>query len=121
LIRGPVRPGHLLKLADDPGWGLEWNDGKGDTPIRTVINKTLRPVKIPLPGGKTLFLGPSRRGQVSDDALERPAFQKLVESGDIEVLDEKHPLVAEDKMSARTHRSTRGQQGFKNQGRKGDR
>ncbi len=86
-----------------------------------MINRTRRPVKISLPGGKTLFLGPSHRGQVHDDALDRPAFKKLIETGEIEVLDEEHYLVVEDKMSTRIHRSPRGHQAFKNQSRKGER
>ena len=93
----------------------------GDTPIRTIINRTRKPVKIPLSGGKTLFLGPSRRGQVHDEAIERPAFKKLIETGDIEVLDEKHQMVVEDKMSTRIHRSSRPHQGLIGQTRKGDR
>ncbi len=108
-------------LAKSLWWTIEYNSSTGDTPIRTVINRTRKPVKIPLPGGKTLFLGPSRRGQVQDEAIERPAFKKLIETGDIEVLDEKHQLVVEDKMSTRIHRSSRPHQGLIGQTRKGDR
>jgi len=52
-----------------------------------IINKTQRPIKVPLPGGKKLFLGPGKTGQVSEKALEHPALAKLLESGDIEKAD----------------------------------
>ena len=54
--------------------------------IQTVLNKTHKAIRVPLKGGKTLFLAPSGRGQVHDDAVERPSFKKLVEAGEIEVL-----------------------------------
>lgn len=128
--KGKLRPGYFPFAGNVTGipildeglrYTLECIYRTGDTPIRTLINKTRRPVKIPLPGGKTLFLGPSRRGQVQDDTLERPAVKKLIEAGEIEVLDEKHHLVVEDRMSTQTHRTSRGHQGLKNQPRKGDR
>ena len=89
--------------------------------MKSVVNKTRTPIKIPLPGGKTLHLGLVGNGQIPDEALERPAFKKLIEAGEIEVLDEKHQLVMEDKMSTRVHRSSRPHQGLIGQPRKGDR
>jgi len=54
--------------------------------LKTVRNKTARPMRVALPGGKTLHLGPQKTGQIADAALERPAVQKLVKSGDLEIL-----------------------------------
>jgi len=56
--------------------------------LKTVRNKTARPMKVALPGGKTLHLGPQKTGQIADAALERPAVQKLVKAGDLEILGE---------------------------------
>jgi hypothetical protein len=56
--------------------------------MKTVINRSRTPIKIHLPGGKTLHLGPGRTGQVSDAASERPSFQKLVKAGEIEIVGE---------------------------------
>jgi hypothetical protein len=56
--------------------------------MKTIRNRSARPLKIHLPGGKVLHLGPGNSGQVHDKALERPAFQKLLEAGDVEVTDE---------------------------------
>jgi hypothetical protein len=90
--------------------------------IQTVINKTLRPIKIALPRGKTLYLGPSGRGQVHDDTLERPAFKKMVEAGDVEVLDQdESSSVSSDGDSARVRHSSHGLAGNRNTARKGDR
>ncbi len=56
--------------------------------MKTIRNLTRKPLRIPLPGGKFLHLGPSREGQVAPKALERPALQKLVEAGQVEVVGE---------------------------------
>jgi hypothetical protein len=49
-----------------------------------IINKTRKPLSIPLPGGKKLFLGPGKTGQVSTKALQHPPLVKLIEAGDVE-------------------------------------
>ena len=54
--------------------------------MRTVRNKTQLPVRVPLPGGKFLSLGPGKSGQVSDQAVQAPSFLKLVKSGSIELI-----------------------------------
>ena len=51
-----------------------------------ITNKTQKPLKLPLPGGKRLFLGPGKTGQVSPQALEHPLLKKLLEAGDIETV-----------------------------------
>lgn len=53
-----------------------------------IINKTQKPLSVPLPGGKKLFLGPGKTGQVTPKALQHPALVKLIEAGDIETADE---------------------------------
>ena len=53
-----------------------------------ITNKTRKPLRLPLPGGKRLFLGPGKTGQVSPKALEHPPLVKLLEAGDrIEVVE----------------------------------
>ena len=89
--------------------------------MKSVINKTPRPIKVPLPGGKTLHLGLSGRGQVPDGALERPAFRRLIEEGKIEVLDDSDPLVARDKSSMAVKKSTHGHPANKKSSTRGDR
>ena len=53
-----------------------------------VSNKTQKPLSVPLPGGKTLHLGPGKTGQISARAVEDPRLKKLVDAGEIEVVVE---------------------------------
>ena len=55
--------------------------------MKEIVNKTQRPIRVPLPGGKFLFLGPTKSGQVSDQAVQAPSFKKLLTEGTIELLD----------------------------------
>lgn len=73
-------------LAARPHSGVSAWDRKRS--MKTVTNKTKKPLKIRLPGGKTLFLGATRRAQIRDDALEHPPVKKLLEAGEIEVTDD---------------------------------
>lgn len=56
--------------------------------MKDIKNTTHRPIAVPLPRGSKLHLGPLQTGEVSVSALDHPPFQKLVESGDIEILGE---------------------------------
>ncbi len=55
--------------------------------MKTVINKTPTALKLPLPGGKALHLGPRQTGQIRDDAPDHPALKKLIAAGKIELVD----------------------------------
>lgn len=50
-----------------------------------ITNKTKKPLRVPLPGGKTLFLVPGRSGQVAPKALDHPPLKALIDAGDIQV------------------------------------
>ncbi|MFT4689234.1 MAG: hypothetical protein ACKVHO_23010 [Verrucomicrobiia bacterium] len=52
-----------------------------------ITNKTKKSLSLPLPGGKKLFLGPGKTGQVTSKALQHPPLMKLIESGDVETAD----------------------------------
>ena len=52
-----------------------------------ISNKTKRPLRVPLPGGKKLHLGPGKTGQISHKAVDHPPLKKLIDAGEIEVLD----------------------------------
>ena len=56
--------------------------------MKTIVNKTRKPMRIGLPGGKTLHLGPARTGQISDEASQAPGIRRLVEAGEIEIVGE---------------------------------
>ncbi len=53
-----------------------------------ITNKTKKSVTISLPKGKKLFLGPGKVGQITEKALKHPPVVKLLEAGDIEVVEE---------------------------------
>lgn len=54
--------------------------------MREIRNKTSRALRIPLPGGKSLFVGPAKVAQIADNAVEHASVKKLVEDGSIEIL-----------------------------------
>ena len=51
-----------------------------------ITNKSKRPISVPLPGGKKLFLGPGKTGQISPNASEHPPLKKLLDEGAIEIV-----------------------------------
>jgi hypothetical protein len=53
-----------------------------------IRNKAQRPLRVPLPGGKKLHLGPGGSGQIPPKADQHPPLAKLIENGEIEVVDE---------------------------------
>ena len=76
--------------------------------MKEIVNKTPRPVRVPLPGGKFLHLGPTKAGQVSDQATQLPAFQRLLKDGTIELLGEGSRSVDATDGPAPQHASTHG-------------
>ena len=51
-----------------------------------IVNNTPRPLKISLPGGKVMRLGPKMTGQITAKAALHPPVQKLIEEGVIEIV-----------------------------------
>ncbi len=56
--------------------------------MKTIKNKTKKPVSVPLPHGKRLFLGPGKTGQIASKAAAHPPVVALVEAGEVEILGE---------------------------------
>lgn len=54
--------------------------------MKSVLNKTHRPLRVHLPGGKVLHLGPGKEGQINENDADHPGVAKLVESGDLEIV-----------------------------------
>lgn len=55
-----------------------------------VRNTAKRPLKVPLPGGKRLFLAIGGSGQITPKAAEHAPVKKLIEDGDLEITDSGH-------------------------------
>lgn len=51
-----------------------------------IRNKTPRPIKVPLPTGQVLRLGPRMTGQITAKAATFEGIQKLIDDGTIEIV-----------------------------------
>lgn len=71
--------------------------------MKEIRNKTARPLRIPLPGGKALFVGPSKRAQIGDAAVEHATVKKLLEDGSVEIVESGGPHAS--KTSSATNRA----------------
>ena len=86
-----------LRLQDSGVFAIiQWQGGLTVLPFTQpggsmdVTNKSKKPLIVPLPGGKRLFLSPGKTGQVSPKALDHPPVAKLLESGDLESAEGSH-------------------------------
>ena len=70
-----------------------------------ITNKTRRPISVPLPDGKKLFLGPGKTGQITAKSAEHPPLGALIDAGDLETDD------ARGKHSSSSPDSTAGPKG----------
>jgi hypothetical protein len=52
-----------------------------------IRNTTKRPLKVPLPGGKRLFLGIGATGQITPKTVDHPAVKALLDAGDLELTE----------------------------------
>jgi len=86
-----------------------------------VNNKTQKPLSVPLPGGKTLHLGPGKTGQISARAIQDPRLKKLVDAGEIELVTEDSRSTAGPGGGARSRNFMRGHTSGSGGRRSGDR
>ena len=56
--------------------------------MKTILNKTGLPVKVPLPRGKAIRLGPHKTGAIADKASDHPPLVELIEAGKIEIVSD---------------------------------
>lgn len=76
--------------------------------MKTVRNKTHRPLKVHLPRGRVLHLGPGKEGQVSVHDADAPSLHKLVEAGDLEILGEGKAGPSKESDKGHVHADTHG-------------
>jgi len=55
--------------------------------MKTIVNKTSGPLRVPLPHSKVLHLGPKQTGHVSVHDAGHPPLKKMVEDGQLEIWD----------------------------------
>jgi hypothetical protein len=89
--------------------------------MKSIANKTHKPLSVPLPRGKTLHLGPRKTGQISSEAAEHPPLAKLVHAGEIEVFDDGPASIGGTGGGAKGRRSFHGHPGNSRSRRSGDR
>jgi hypothetical protein len=88
--------------------------------MRSVRNATRTPLAVPLPGGKTLHLGPGMVGEISARAAEHPPLAALVAAGALTLLEGGQRQV-EPTPGPRLHGSRAGHLPHAKGGRRGDR
>lgn len=76
--------------------------------MKSIKNTTHGPLRVPLPRGGVLHLGPLRTGEVAPAALEHPPFKKLVEAGSIEVVGDGDRSVPHPVKRERGHSESHG-------------
>ncbi len=76
--------------------------------MKTIQNTTHSPIRVPLPRGKVLHLGPHKKGQIADHAAEHPKLQKLIEDGTLELVDEGGRRESADRAESPVHDSPHG-------------
>ena len=76
--------------------------------MKTVTNKTRAPLKVPLPRGKSLHLGPGKSGQIRDEDSDHAGLKKLVEGGKLEVFDGGHQESGVTGGTTAPHEATHG-------------
>lgn len=76
--------------------------------MKTVRNKSHRPLKVHLSRGKTLHLGPLKEGQISAHDVEAAGVKRLVEAGELEILGEGSQAAEGAGPAAATHADTHG-------------
>lgn len=59
--------------------------------MKEIRNKTHAPLRVPLPQGKTLHLGPLQTGEIAANTVDHPPFKKLVDDDKVEILGDGEP------------------------------
>ena len=89
--------------------------------MKSVLNKTHRPLRVHLPGGKVLHLGPGKEGQISDHDVDHAGVARLLENKELEIVgDGASPTGAHDGGGA-AHEETHGHHPEAGSHQRGDR
>jgi hypothetical protein len=78
--------------------------------VTTILNKTHEPLRVSLPRGKKLHLGPGQTGQIAHQDLEHGAVKRLINEGKREVQDTGASQGAQQAQERAPHESTHGRQ-----------
>lgn len=76
--------------------------------MKTLVNKSRRPIRIPLPGGHVLYLGPGKSGQISDRHAALPAVARLIDDGAVAIAGESAHAQTAGAGGGHVHEGTHG-------------
>lgn len=82
--------------------------GVGGSTVKTIRNKTHAPIRVPLPRGKVLHLGPDSEGQIAHTDVDHEPLQKLVGDGILEVVDDQEVAAKAHEHEKGPHADTHG-------------
>lgn len=55
--------------------------------MKTIVNRTHRPLRVPLGQGRVLHLNPGHEGQIATGDADYPQLLAMVERGEVAILD----------------------------------
>lgn len=76
--------------------------------VKTIRNKTHAPVRVPLPRGKVLHLGPDQEGQIAHTDVDHAPLQELVTKEVLEVVDDQSAAATAHEQDKGPHAETHG-------------
>ena len=89
--------------------------------MKTIKNKTNAPLRVPLPRGKKLHLGPGKSGQIAHQHVDHKPLQSLVKEGKLEILGDGSVTETSRELGRSPHEATHGHQPPTSRQVKGDR
>jgi hypothetical protein len=89
--------------------------------LKSIVNKTHRPLRVHLSGGKVLHLGPGKEGQISDHDADRPGVAKMLEAKELELVGEGASLASSRGQGGAAHAETHGHHPASGTRQRGDR
>lgn len=89
--------------------------------MTTIRNTGRKAVRVPLPQGKALFLGPGKSGQITPQAVDHPGVQKLIAAGEVELTSEAQHGQRPEGTGGGGHPATHGHVHTSQPQRRGDR
>lgn len=58
--------------------------------MKTIRNISRRPISVPLPAGRKIFLAPGQGGEIADLAATHAPLVALIEAGELELAEGAH-------------------------------
>lgn len=89
--------------------------------MKTIRNKTTRPLRVRLSRGKTLHLGPLKEGQISVHDVDAAGVLRLVEADELEILSDVEAASGSSAQSTAGHANTLGHHPATSVQKRGDR